>query len=68
MNMTYKKSKIIQISPKNNTQNTLEKEYGLTENVFDPFKSSPPNDFMLKLQQRMTFYDSCTKEIKHVTE
>jgi hypothetical protein len=28
-------------------------EYGLKNNFFDPSKSSPPNEFMLKLQNRM---------------
>lgn len=29
-------------------------EYSLTHNFFDPSKSSPPNDFMIKLQMRMS--------------
>lgn len=36
------------------------KEYGLKQNVFDPTKSSPPNDFMLKLKLRMSIYDNKT--------
>ena len=35
-------------SPKN--------EYGLKQNLFDPTKSSPPNDFMIKLNQRIAKY------------
>jgi len=31
-------------------------EYGLTRTVVDPTKSSPPNEFMLKLKQRMSCY------------
>ena len=27
-------------------------EYSLKKNVFDPFKNSPPNEFMLKLNMR----------------
>ena len=33
-----------------------EVEYSLKENIFDPFKCSPPNDFMLKLELRMSKY------------
>jgi len=33
-------------------------EYSLKQNFFDPTKSSPPNDFMLKLQNRMKSYNS----------
>jgi hypothetical protein len=32
-------------------------EYALKQNLFDPTKSSPPNDFMLKLQKRMSIYN-----------
>jgi len=31
-------------------------EYRLNHNVFDPSKSSPPNDFMMKLNERMLKY------------
>jgi hypothetical protein len=33
-------------------------EYGLKQNLFDPTKSSPPNDFMMKLQKRMSIYNN----------
>ena len=33
-------------------------EYSLKQNFFDPTKSSPPNDFMLKLQMRMSIYNT----------
>jgi len=33
-------------------------EYSLKQNFFDPSKSSPPNDFMEKLQKRMSVYNS----------
>ena len=33
-------------------------EYSLKQNFFDPFKSSPPNNFMHKLNMRMSLYDS----------
>lgn len=31
-------------------------EYSLKQNFFDPTKSSPPNEFMLKLQMRLNKY------------
>ena len=33
-------------------------EYSLKQNFFDPSKSSPPNDFMIKLQKRMCVYNT----------
>ena len=33
-------------------------EYSLKLNFFDPSKSSPPNDFMIKLRSRVDRYDS----------
>ena len=46
--VSYEKSKSIPI------QQTITKthEYGLKQNFFDPTKSSPPNEFMLKLRMR----------------
>lgn len=32
-------------------------EYGLKTNFFDPTKSSPPNEFMLKLHMRNKIYN-----------
>jgi hypothetical protein len=37
-------------------------EYSLKQNFFDPSKSSPPNEFMLKLQMRMSIYNSAVCE------
>ena len=34
------------------------KEYSLKQNVFDPSKSSPPNEFMMKIKLRMSIYDN----------
>ena len=31
-------------------------EYSLKKNFFDPSKHSPPNDFMIKLNMRMSVY------------
>jgi hypothetical protein len=33
-------------------------EYSLKQNFFDPSKSSPPNDFIIKLQNRMSVYNN----------
>ncbi len=33
-------------------------EYSLKQNFFDPSKSSPPNDFMIKLRMRMSLYQT----------
>jgi hypothetical protein len=32
-------------------------EYSLKQNFFDPSKSSPPNEFMIKLHIRMNMYN-----------
>ena len=50
----------IQKSPTNNlfSDNT----YILKQNSFDPMKSSPPNDFMLKLTSRMNRMNNITNE------
>lgn len=42
-------------------------EYSLNQNFFDPSKSSPPNDFMLKLKLRMSHYIDI-KDDKRVNE
>ena len=47
------------LSTLKNTNN--QPQYDLKENMFDPSNSSPPNDFMLKLQLRMSHYESCNK-------
>jgi len=33
-------------------------EYSLKQHFFDPSKSSPPNEFMIKLQLRMCHYET----------
>jgi hypothetical protein len=57
----YERSKIIPIqqhSPTNKKVSFRENEYSLNNSFFDPSKSSPPNEFILKLQLRMNQYDS----------
>jgi hypothetical protein len=46
------------ITPKNE----YKKEYGLNQNLFDPTKSSPPNDFMIKLHMRNKIYNLSHKK------
>jgi hypothetical protein len=65
INNIYERSNIIPISqgsPTNKIENASATEYSLNENVFDPSKSSPPNEFLLKLQLRMNIYNSFIKE------
>lgn len=49
-----------QVSPTLRRADNSFSEYSLKQNVFDPSKSSPPNDFMLKLQLRMSIYNNIT--------
>ena len=61
------RKKIIQIKKKLNTQvdvNSPKGEYSRKQNFFDPSKSSPPNEFMLKLHMRINNYDSKTYDKK----
>ena len=37
--------------------NKISLEYGLNQVIFDPTKNSPPNNFMVKLKERMTIYN-----------
>ena len=41
-------------------------EYSLKQNVFDPSKSSPPNEFMLKLKLRMSHYESSFSNVDNL--
>lgn len=41
------------------------KIYDLKTSFFDPSKSSPPNDFILKLNQRIQIYESQPLEKKY---
>ena len=43
-------------------------DYSLKQNLFDPSKNSPPNEFMLKLHQRMYTYNSFINDINRVIE
>ena len=55
------RSSLIPIKKNLSTQmsvNSPKGEYSLKQNFFDPSKSSPPNEFMLKLHMRVSNYDS----------
>jgi len=57
------RSKSIPIQKKLSTlieelRNSSQGEYSLKQNFFDPSKSSPPNDFMIKLYMRMSHFTS----------
>ncbi len=39
-------------------RNNNQGEYSLKQNFFDPSKSSPPNEFMIKLYIRMSHFNS----------
>ena len=41
-----------------NTSQTLRYNIDLNQNFFDPTKSSPPNEFMEKLNKRMDIYNT----------
>jgi hypothetical protein len=49
---------IPQKSPTKKKEDFSITEYSLKQNFFDPSKSSPPNDFILKLKLRMSNYES----------
>jgi hypothetical protein len=58
--MYNKRSPIIQINK--NLSKPLDEskpkgEYSLKQNFFDPSKSSPPNEFMMKLYLRVSDYN-----------
>jgi hypothetical protein len=53
-----------QTSPKNIQNTNNFKEYSLKQNFFDPSKSSPPNEFMMKLHMRMSVYNNVDNLIK----
>ncbi len=58
---SYLASEKAKIVPIEQTPPTfMEDEYSLKENVFDPSKCSPPNDFLAKLELRMSLYNVVT--------
>lgn len=61
--MNSEQSKSIPINIKQNVVKKITPEYGLKQNLFDPSKSSPPNEFMLKLRMRSSLYDSINRVV-----
>ena len=66
-NFINERSIIIPIKQKPNSQlnsptsiNFKKPEYSLNHCFFDPTTNSPPNDFINKLQQRMSVYNKTT--------
>jgi len=53
----YYKSNIIPIKCRENSTMVMENSYSLKNSSFDPTKSSPPNDFLIKIQERMRLYN-----------
>jgi hypothetical protein len=54
----HERSMPIIIKQANNNTINNSKELGLNHNIIDPFKMSPPNSFMNKLNSRMNTYYS----------
>jgi hypothetical protein len=53
----HERTQIIPIKQNLSTSMKENGEYSLKKHFFDPTKNSPPNDFMIKLQMRMSAYD-----------
>jgi hypothetical protein len=58
LSIIHERDNLVPISQISPTSIKTIKEYSLKQNVFDPSKSSPPNDFILKLQLRMAIYNN----------
>jgi hypothetical protein len=43
-------------------KDSLKSEYSLKQSFFDPTKSSPPNNFLIKLQMRLSKYTNYADE------
>lgn len=59
---------IPQTSPTLKKEGFSVNEYSLKQSFFDPSKSSPPNEFILKLHLRMNHYESFIKEDNLINE
>jgi hypothetical protein len=53
----HERTQIVPIKQNLSTSMKDAGEYSLKKHFFDPTKNSPPNDFMIKLQMRMSAYD-----------
>jgi hypothetical protein len=65
-NVIHEKSNIILIKQNLSTPMKINSpskgEYSLKQNFFDPSKSSPPNEFMIKLHMRINRYHMDNKD------
>jgi hypothetical protein len=63
INMNINNVNNMNMNINNNLNNKLKEitikrdEYGLKQNLFDPTKMSPPNNFINKLRERMDIYN-----------
>jgi hypothetical protein len=67
-NKCNERSKNIQIKKNLSTPNKInspKSEYSMNQNLFDPSKSSPPNDFMKKLEKRINIYSNINIHINN---
>lgn len=67
----HERTKIIPIpqsSPTKKKEEFSENEYSLKQSFFDPSKSSPPNEFILKLKLRMSHYTSFNNDDNLINE
>ena len=61
LNVIHERPSIVPIKENSFTSMKVESpkgEYSLKQSFFDPSKSSPPNDFMIKLQMRLTKFNT----------
>jgi hypothetical protein len=63
-NSTYNNNNKNNNNNNNNNKRIIEikNNYSLNYNIIDPSKSSPPNEFMIKLYSRIASYNSCSKK------
>lgn len=59
----HERSNNIPINNNSFTNINKKEEYSLKQNFFDPTKSSPPNEFMIKLQKRFFIYHNLNNGI-----
>jgi hypothetical protein len=67
----HERSNDIPINKKLSTHmkiNSPKGEYSLKQNFFDPSKSSPPNDFMIKLRMRVNQHYMDNNDVSCDTE
>lgn len=64
----YERSESIPIPAPNSTTSSPKGEYSLKQHFFDPTKSSPPNEFMIKLHMRVNQYHFDSKDVNLLIE